>query len=85
MDCGCSRPTTDLFLNVGLGSLVIETMTAVDDFESFTNFMDNAVADEDGDDDGCASEDEERKRSHSDDSGDRSSHSSADDARSRRK
>ncbi|CAM9525270.1 unnamed protein product [Ectocarpus fasciculatus] len=33
-----------------LGSLVIETMTAVDDFESFTNFMNNAVAGEDEDD-----------------------------------
>lgn len=37
-------------VGVGLGSLVIETMTAVDDFESFTNFMNNAVAGEDEDD-----------------------------------
>ncbi|CAB1112506.1 unnamed protein product [Ectocarpus sp. CCAP 1310/34] len=29
-----------------LGSLVIETMTAVDEFESFTNFMNNTVAGE---------------------------------------
>lgn len=37
-------------VGVGLGSLAIETMTAVDDFESFINFMNNAVADEDEDD-----------------------------------
>ena len=28
----------------GLQSLMIETMTAIDDFECFVNFMDNAAA-----------------------------------------
>ena len=62
--------------------MVIETMTAVDDFESFANFMDNAVAgDEDDDDRGG---EEEGKRSFSEYS-ERDSKSSADDARTRRK
>ncbi|CAM9422334.1 unnamed protein product [Ectocarpus sp. 13 AM-2016] len=39
-----------------LGSLVIETMTAVDDFESFTNFMNNAVAGEHEDNSDAAPE-----------------------------
>lgn len=64
---------------------MIETMTAVDDFESFTNFMDNAVAGEDAHDDGYASRgDEEGKRSYSEDSG-RGSQSSADDATTSRR
>lgn len=46
------------YRNAGLGSLVIETMKAIDDFESFANFMDNAAASSDDDDDvsGCSGE-----------------------------
>ncbi|CAM9337271.1 unnamed protein product [Hapterophycus canaliculatus] len=47
-----------------LGSLVIETMKAIDDFESFANFMDNATASsDDGDDDfGCSREEKDGLR-----------------------
>lgn len=65
-----------------MGGLVIETMTAVDDFESFANFMDNAVTGDEDDDDGGG--EEEGKRSFSECS-EHESKSSADDARMRRK
>ncbi|CAM9524613.1 unnamed protein product [Scytosiphon promiscuus] len=47
-----------------LGSLVIETMKAIDDFESFANFMDNTAADSDHDDDcsGCSAEKKDAMR-----------------------
>lgn len=58
-------------------------MTAVDDFESFANFMDNAVAGEVDDDDGRG-EGEEGKQSFSEYS-ERDRKSGADDTRTRRK
>lgn len=63
--------------------MVIETMTAVDDFESFANFMDTAVAGgEDGDD---GRDEEEGKRPFSSKCSERGSQSSDNDAKTRRK
>ncbi|CAM9684855.1 unnamed protein product [Ectocarpus sp. 12 AP-2014] len=76
-----------------LGSLVIETMTAVDDFESFTSFMNNAVAGEHEDNSDAAPEiaavqdgEEESKRCQLEsDSSDGSNEGAADTAARRRR
>ncbi|CAN0015722.1 unnamed protein product [Ectocarpus sp. 4 AP-2014] len=75
-----------------LGSLVIETMTAVDDFESFTNFMNNAVGGEDEDDSDGAPEntavqdgEEESKRCRLESDGSDGSNEGAADTAARRR
>lgn len=79
-----------LSIKTGFGSLVIETMTAIDDFESFVNFMDNAAGDDSSDnidDDDSRGEEEEGKRCRRQDSqgSECGRRESAGAARSRRK
>lgn len=81
--CCCLRPTVLIVRKAGLGSLVIETMTAIDNFEFFANFMDNAVADVEETEDGGQGR-EESKRQFSEYS-ERDSESAVDGVRAGRK